>query len=353
MKPSFFLILFVTAVLITLSCKEEITKPVTPIEPPKVIEPGRRDYVWNETIIKSSMRGRHYLWFHSTWAASPTDIWAVAIADSASEYLWRYDGVSWKAQEIISYMTNIRQIWGLSANSVWACMYNGEFFHYDGKEWKRHSHVLIEGHDYFRVQRMWGRGDGEIYAIGNCFNYNEHPDSEGYGVLIKYDGKEWKQIEIPKVYELFTYLRKDKWNNVYILGHGYMTGIDKLYCYDGSNFKELMSSSTRMYLGDITTDIIAINNKKAYKLINGEAIEWVDFKGDDFTFELFGGKSEKDMFGNNNGILHYNGTDIQKLYPFYFVDFLLNSIWLFEKDVFFFIKETKTLNTKVLHGKLN
>lgn len=349
MKSFQFLAIVTLTILITLSCKEDITKPVVPIEISKEIEPGRRDYVWDETIIKSSMLGGHSLWLRSLSALTPTDIWATAWADTSAERIWHYDGTNWKSPKIPSDMTTIRQIWAQNPNSVWACMHNGVFFQYDGKEWNRHSHVLIEEHDYFRVQRMWGRDDNEIYAIGNCYNYNEYPESEGYGVLIKYDGKEWKQIEIPKVYELFTRIRKDKNSILYILGWGYNTGIDKLYSYDGKSFKEIMSSSTGIYLGDITTDIIAINNQKAYKLINGEAIRWLDFKGKGFNNDVFGGRSEKDFFGNVYGVLHYNGTDFQNIYYNNNNSYLIEMA-IFEKDVFFVFEDNR--NTKILHGKL-
>jgi hypothetical protein len=355
MKKNVFVSIIITAMALTLSCKEEITKPITPIEPPKVIEPGRRDYVWDETIVQAT---RSKVYFRSVWGSSPADIWATAHADTISATLWHYDGTVWKGWPIPTNIPDLNRlgyathVWGIKQNDVWVINFWGEIFRFDGKEWKLYTKLLVEGHDYFRCQRMWGKGDSEIYAVGNCYNYNDFPDSEGYGVIFKYNGKEWKQLTIPKVYEIFGFVRKDKADILYILGWGYNTGIDKVYSYDGVNFKEVMTSPYEISLGDNTSDVLAITNRKSYKLFNSAKVEWLDFKDNDFTYQIFAGRNEKDIFGNANSVQHYNGTNIQILHSLSGSRILV-SILLFEKDAFFFIENNSSKNTKVLHGKLN
>lgn len=347
-------IALVIVLILTISCKEEITKPVIPIEIPNEVEPGRRDYVWDETIVQAT---RSKVFFRSAWGSSPTDIWATAHADTISTRLWHFDGTLWKSWQIpsmndMSRLGYATHVWGINKNDVWVCNFWGEIFHFNGTGWKLHTKLLIDGHDYFRCQRMWGKGDGEIYAVGNCYNYNEFPDSEGYGVIFKYDGKEWKQLPVPKAYEIFSFIRKDKAGILYILGWGYNTGIDKVYSYDGVNFKEVMASPYEISLGDNTSDVLAITNRKAYKLYNSTKVEWLDIKDNSFTYQIFAGRNEKDIFGNADSIQHYNGTNIQSLHTFSGGRILVSMI-LFEKDAFFFIENTPSKNTKVIHGRLN
>jgi hypothetical protein len=90
-------------------------------------------------------------------------------------------------------------IWGSAANNLWAVGGDpnnedtgGVVWHYDGLEWTAQdlSGVVVDGLP--TLYKVWGRSPNEVYAAGRR------------GVIIRFDGGNWTQLQVDSVRPLFT-----------------------------------------------------------------------------------------------------------------------------------------------------
>ena len=91
---------------------------------------------------------------------------------------------------------------------------------------------------------------------------------------------------------------------------------------------------------------------KIYKFNNGQLDFWKDFPGTSFL-NFKSGRNEKDFFGTSiEGLLHFNGSDLQAIYKTYPKNIELYRVFILENDIFISAFEPDTQLKFIIRGKL-
>ena len=347
MKKRIFVVVISLVVLVLDSCTN------SPVEAPIIpeVQPGRRDYVWTEDTLKIPKGENSEL--GSIWGSNPLNIWAVGGASLSQLGIWHYDGTAWN-NGTITPTFNQHTLWGTSANDIWLGNLDGIMWHFNGSDWTYYTQLQVSRYKNFAIQSIWGVSSNEIYAVGTAYNsyFNEDP----LGGIFKYNGKNWEQISLPKIFLNFFQLRKAKNNNFLISALKGSVDSTKLVVWNGKEFRVLFAdvgfaSFNVFNIGETTLFNIG---KIIYKYNDDGTYElWKDFSGTDYYDKILCSRNEKDFFIGSwalQGINHYNGNDLKLVY------FAPNTrVWTgvaFEKDVFFPLIDLSTSNTRIVHGRL-
>ncbi len=349
MKRNFPLIIFVTLHAILISCENN------PIQSPviKEVEPGRCDYVWTEDTLK--VPKGEFAHLSSMYGDQPDDIWAVGPASLSQLGIWHYDGKTWKNFiDDPTYTFSQSSLWGINSEDIWLGNGDGIIWRYDGKLWNNYTRLQVDRYQNFGIQRLWAVSPTEIYAVGVA--YNSYFNEDQLGEIFRYDGSQWKQMDLPKMYLNFFQIRKARNGDFLIPALKGSVDSTKLLVWNGKKFRVLFSdigfaSFNVFNIGETTLFNIG---KVVYKYEDdGTYTVWKDFSGTDYYDKILCSRSGKDFFVGSwvlQGINHYNGSDLQLIYTAPNTRVMTGLI--FEKDVFFTLLDLKTNNTRILHGRL-
>ena len=312
-------------------------------------QPGRRDYVWTIDTIYSPNN-----LFSTIYGAAPNDVWLGGHGGPPRERLWHYDGVKWmQAQSPSNY--NVESLFGFSANDIWLGSDEGKIFHYDGSTWVQ-NFVYKPLNSDPEITGIFGISPTNIYAIGSLIFYNS--DSTGRGFILHNNGNGWQAEYLAPQGLQFAYILQEG-SKVFLFA-----AVDKLLFFQYSN--NLLVQIFSANRGDIGGGNMISLGGKVYFLVGNRLDRYEDenfvtvatfnINTSNFGYQLYG-RNEKDVFLiMDNGIEHYNGTDIQYLYhlpttsPYIFARSLI-----FENDVFFVLDYTDTSDFSkllILRGKL-
>ncbi|PIP76827.1 MAG: hypothetical protein COW85_12140 [Ignavibacteria bacterium CG22_combo_CG10-13_8_21_14_all_37_15] len=219
MKKIFFLLLFLEITII--SCKDDpVTKPPQPIP----IDSTSHKFVWEvdtlgiwqSTATSVWFEDKNNIWvagfftlsdstgsnishwdgkswnFYGTWdldlldifGFSNSNIWAVGFWHSGARIV-HWDGTKW-TEDKLTNIKRLNAVWGAKPNSIYAVGVDGTIAHYNGTSW-----TSMTSGTQIHLTNIWGTSDKDIYAVGG-------DDSNGFGVLLRYDGIKWN-----KIYERF------------------------------------------------------------------------------------------------------------------------------------------------------
>ena len=310
MKPYFSLIFLVTAVLITLSCKDSITNP----EP----EPGRRDYVWKVDTLKAPMN-----YFVGMWGASTDDIWTVSLTGDSENAIWHFNGNTWSVYQKEKLTRNCNAIWGTSKSNIWVVGEEGRIWHYDGGAWK--VNFIYEQKDGFAtIMDIWGRNSSDIYACGVI---NLESKKEQRGFILHYNGVKWEEyFKADYISQFNSILGDDK--NVFVTGVRILFEAnnvikeDSVYIASVANnrtsvlFRQTVGAMINQHLGQVGNKLHAVINNQLYSYENKSLKPIFELKHPKFTGKVYG-RNYKDIFlSMYDGIGHYDGTDIKYLHQF-------------------------------------
>src|SRR5690606_37866512 len=109
--------------------------------------------------------------------------------------------------------------------------------------------------------------------------------------------------------------------------------IEKLFVFDGNRgLKEIYSDYSFPNINEMNGEVYITINNKIYKCVKDKLVLWKEFPANLYYGRVLG-RNEKDFFGSGNeGILHYNGTDLVNLYP---TQLDLYGALIFNENVFF------------------
>lgn len=135
---------------------------------------GCEDLKWER--VESGTSG---LWLRDIWGASADDVWAVG--ENGTVLHW--DGLSWcrHVSENIDYR-DIYAVWGTDSTDVWAAGQLGAIYHWDGTSWSR-----FDSDEARRFRSVWGSSSDSIWAVGTEY--------DNYTVLIHWDGVTWSDVD--------------------------------------------------------------------------------------------------------------------------------------------------------------
>lgn len=341
MNPYLKAVILISAFTILISCN----KTPTEIEP--TYEPGKRDYKWTADTIKAN-----FIYFNSLWGKTATDVWVVSLVGSALESIYRYDGTKWY-RETRTPIGNTVSLWG-TENNLWISTHDVYIWNYKKNIFTSSPHFLYEGVDidFFSIA---GKNDNEVLACG----FKRVPYSRD-GIIYRYNGNNWQLDKIIKNNGAITRVRYSSINNRYYI----QTFIDnetksdtvKLYEYNGNEFKVIyqnyVSENTDCIINDINGYIYVTIGKKIYKYYKDSFEKVLEVNNPNFGGQVWG-RNKNDLFIRMfDGIMHYNGTDLQYVLKFPIDIRFGTSALILEKDVFLHAIDNKTGYNIIYHGRL-
>ena len=315
--------------------------------------PGRRDYVW--TVDTLDAPGNFY---YNLWGSSPTDVWTVS-ASNWEKSIFHFNGERWSAYQVAG-LFNMTALYGFSAENIFVGADNGSIWRYDGNNWNFFVRLKKEGADYFLFQNIWGESSNDFYAFGAA------PDTSGgfnNSVISHYANGKWSMLNTDALRGNVVHLYKNKSDNKIYFRLTKIGGIQHIdstiiYEYNGSKYSKLYSSiEAKGFQADISLidgDVYFILGNEIAKRVNNQFQTILNVNNPNF-YQRIWGRNSKDIFLlMTDGLVHYNGTDLE--YLFYFNVTPQTQIFgaaLFPKEAFFLVYEAQTRQKLIYHGKLD
>ncbi len=332
------IIVFIVGLFYLSSCKDSPTEPS--------IEPGRRDYVWEEDTLDVPLHT--YISYRDIVGNSPDDIWLGNLEPG----LWHYNGEKWELAEFPGVTPSA--LWLFKDSTLWVGTRQNQILKREGGIWSDNYPLTYENYDWINVFGMYGKAKDDIYAVGYA-QKTIVPGEEyvGKGIILHYNGNNWEFLDFPNLDEIrliHIYYQENE-NTYFICGIKTENGVilDKLFIYNGKDLTEIFSTSRSISLSALN-GIVYINiNSEVYNYSNKELVLWKDFTGTEFITN-FNGRSEKDFFNNSTeGIGHYNGIDYKTVYP---TQLELYTRIVIEKEIFVTALDSDNNHYIIIHGTL-
>jgi len=322
---------------------------------------GSRNYVWAVDTIQMTMNH-----LSSMWGSSPTDIWAGGRGGTGWDRLLHYDGTRWTAWNEYIWAT-VNTLYGFSVNNVWIGGDEGRIWHFDGSHWTENFLYRPDGFQYTYIESVCGDAPNNVYAVGVIW----YDNSKQRGFVLHFDGSHWNEVYRANYYSQFGRVRVAN-------GMAYIWGIklsytasdtEAIYAFDGNTIKEISSSivdnTGHMMVDDIGGHVYCVLSHDVCRyeytrqilatgdyVTSGSLARLFSINSPAFNFGVTG-RSTSDAFASmNNGVAHWNGTDLQYLVTFSPFEVAAFEPIMFQKDVFFCAVSVTSSASFVYHGKL-
>ncbi len=319
---------------------------------PKIIEPGRRDYVWTVDTIKIFSN-----YIHSIWGSDPRNIWGVGPGGSLTETIWHYDGNKWKTDKVGRNISPYC-VYGFSKNDVWIAGQNGKIWHWDGNNWSQNYQHTINGFIGIDLYDLYGTSNNDLYAVGTVWFDNE----TRRGIILHYDGNKWEQKYLAGFNSYFAKVRVGYNSKCFIhciKQDVFYNSSDTtvFYEFDKNELKEVFTdeniSSKGGWMGVINEDMVFSLNNGIFKYADNSLKPFISYNIQTLPGSFAGavfGRNEKDIFIMIwEGIAHYNGMDIKQLFSA--TGGAIDG-QLFDNEVFFLNTTLQNGESFIYHGKL-
>ena len=318
--------------------------------PPEEDQPGRRDYEWTIDTINT------YDPIYELWGSSPTNLWAATGGGNLNESIFHFDGINWATDGVFRLLAP-HSLWGFSSNNVYIGGSGGKIWRYDGNNWAETAVLTKDGHTDILFDGMWGELPNDFYAFG------AYPDSDGYAnnSVIAHFTNQWSMFYTDGLNGIVERLYSNKADQkIYLRTNriGGSTSFDStlIYEYSQGKFSKIYSS---MWARGLQADISLINREvyfvlgsKISKRMDSQFQTVLEINNPNFYQHIWG-KNSKDIFLlMTDGLVHYNGSDMEYLFHFNSPTTRIFEAVLFEKDVFFLVYEYETTVSLSYHGKL-
>lgn len=339
--------------LFLISCN--IFEPKPEPEP----DPGSRNYVWKIDTLYMPMN-----YISTIWGASPNNLWAMGAGGTPNDRLLHYDGTNWSTytNEVINCTGNI--IFGFSEDNIW--MGGGAgwpdrgagIWHYDGEKWEKYyTYTVNDTFNLMYINDIWGPSPDDVYACG-LIAFPSGTSEYVRGFALHYDGNNWS--EISRAYFNSQFIKINKQNNkIYIFSYGINNedGDDdvEFYTINNDTLQQIYSNKRSAIFAGMTdidgkvyfvigNDVFLYENKVFNKVLS------IDYNG--FLCKVCG-RNEKDIFFLMlDGIVHYNGTDMEYIYQLPSSEMRFMEEPLIIGDDIYFCLYHSGFNEFVLHGRL-
>ncbi|BFN38195.1 hypothetical protein FMIA91_20740 [Fidelibacter multiformis] len=323
-------------------------------------EPGKRNYVWTLDTLDMPMN-----YISSVWGASPDDVWAVGGGGTQYDRLLHYDGTEWTTYTNETIWCSGFTLFGFSADDVWMgggagwLEHGAGIWHYDGAEWKQNYVYSIE-EDYYSINiyDMWGTSPNDVYACG-VISFFDGTNECWRGFVLHYDGTNWREMARADFNSQFLRIRAEN-DKVYVFSYGinYETGDGDVEFYQvvDNELQQIYSNKESIIswagISSIYGKVYFTVGNDVFYYKSNDFKKFISINMNNFYRPIFG-RNEKDIFiCMKDGIVHYNGTDMEYLYklPTENISFVGDPLIL-EKDIIFSILCPGPYDL-VLHGKL-
>ncbi len=330
----------ITFTLLSFSSCDELVEPIDQIQP------GRRDYTWEEDTLDVPLH--NYMIFRDLVGNSSDDIWL----GNLDRGLWHYDGEQWGKFEFPD--VNPSALWLFEDNTLWVGTRQKLILKRENGIWTENQSLTYEDYDMINIFGMYGKEKNDIYAVGNVIKtIVPGVESISKGVFLHYDGNDWQFLDFSDLEEIsFQKIHYQENTDTYLIfaikiEDGVI--LDKLFTYDGKNLIEILSTPGSISLSTLNKIVYINHDLEVYKYADKKLVLWKDFEGTEFLSN-FTGRSENDFFNwSTKGVGHYNGKDYVTIYPTHLRPY---TRIIFEKEVFITAKDSDDKNYIVIHGTL-
>ncbi len=326
-------------------------------EPTDDLKPGRRDYIWTVDTLSNVAPSNSYT---ELWGYDPQHVWLAGDSWDLDKNILEFNGIQWSALPLPSQPPAPAPwaLWGTDANNIWAA--GDKFFKYVGNNFKYFNKYSLVGFTNLTTLDIFGYTKDNLYAVGGAY---EDTTGKYYGYIMKFDGSSWNVIEGPKTKRgtfLKVRIEQTHPNILYILYNQISTNGADYYVilkYSNGQYNEIYNNSANLADIPIVTtlngEVVFCWDKKVFQLYNNQPKLLCDFSSTSKSTSSLWGRNIKDLFFEvYGGLGHYNGDNIQILYPINKTFYIINCIF-FEKEVFILYYEFGNFKFYVLRGKLN
>jgi hypothetical protein len=325
---------------------------------------------------------------------------------------WRIDTLAYPG----NFQTLMMSIWASSPRDVYVVGHSssgpGSMYHFDGEQWRDVKiHPSVGGKIIGRLRAIYGFGRDNIYAVGGRIEYNPSPPPEYLdpSLAIHFDGREWRQLQVPEGRQLFS-ISGTSPNNIWTCGRD-----GTLIAFDGVRWrKESVSvpvppGNTWFDLKDVqakspsevymigyvhenniarTTHYFFARQKDRWSVVDSFVLApgqyesafgsnglWISPEGTLYSFgphifrrrgsswemiyETFdalrdmAGTSDTNMLavGVFSKVLHYNGIDWHEFEELHLPNVSYSSVWTDGQEVFVVGSLNDGTKSIILHGK--
>jgi hypothetical protein len=344
------LLLITTFLLLSSGCKKTPTEPGKNIPPP-----GSRDYTWTVDTLNKIAPYNDYAFL---WGTSATNVWCIGSGGDIDKMFMHYDGSAWKNFAYPGQGMQPWSIFGFTADDFWAGSQDGTIYRYLNGQFNMFGDYRLPGYPQTVFIKFWGNNPNDIYVVGCA---HKTADELNYSIIMHYDGKGWTYVIKPEAKGQFLNIKSGSNDspNYYLIYLSEYIDSTSIYEFDGKALKRIYNQPELDYN---IPGMFSINNNIYFgfeeKLLKydykyNRFITLKDFAGANIkTMSHVNGRSENDLFINmNDGIGHYNGTDIQTIFKTYNSTPFDDAV-VFEKDVFFLCTDYTKNNFLIVHGQL-
>lgn len=343
-------VLFFVSTALLLLYKCDSTDPVDELKP------GRRDYTWTVDTLANIAPSNSYF---ELWGYDAQHVWVAGDSWDLDKNILEFNDASWRALPLPPQPPAPAPwaLWGIDVNNIWAADYS--FWKYNGTEFQYYNKYSINGYSRILVNDIYGTDLNHLYAVGNA-----EDDSTGHinPFILQFANNQWKLKKIAVLKGIFVQVRVSKSdpNALFLLFYNdNYSGNDyyRILKYQNNNFTELHNNELNIHDNPWITTLngeVAFGwDRKVYYLFNGQPKLFYDFSSTIKLYSAFWGRNTKDLFFEaTGGVGHFNGEDIQVLYPINKKFYIMNCLF-FNNEVFILYYEFESFKFYVLRGKLN
>jgi hypothetical protein len=340
-----FSIILITFTSIT--CEDSSVNP-----PGKIYTPGPRNYIWKMYPLNDNAPFNHYT---KIWGCDTNYIWIVGIAGDFDKTILRFNGQNVSPYGPLSI--DPKAVYGFSNNDVWFAGTNFDMWRFNGSTIFKFSTHPIDSFVVSFWGDIWGTDADNVFAVGSA---THQYSGEIKSIMMHFDGSSWNHLIKPESPIHFVNIRRGITDAKYFL-EGYKIQSNApdstfFYEFDSNNFKSIdIGFSPNPIAKSISLlDGITyfINGKEMYKSINGMINYYTSFQNSNLSGVKIWGRTEKDFFiQTQDGIGHFNGTDVLTLYNIV-GDFGILDGLVLNNDAYFVGFFRDTLKYFLIHGSL-
>jgi len=334
-------ILYIFLLSITiLSCKSAVE--------PDNLQPGSRNYKWFADTIKVP-----FLTLTRIWGNSKNNVFAVGSGGSTSSLIWHFDGNCWSTDSIARPISPTG-LYGID-NLVWLGNYNfypgiNSIWLYNYSNWIKYGDYKIPNNcDVMWINDFCGVSQNDIYAVGLAGN-NSNTDTVK-GIIMHFNNNQWSYVNLAPLKIQFTVIRRQNSTGLY-----FIEGIDepkmdsyKILSFNGKELNTVYSGNNYAHLESLNDEVYVVIQRKIYKYSKSSLILWKDFSTTEYEGRTIGWSENNFFCITDEGIGHYNGTDIKTLYK---PDIVCTAGIAVPGCIFFLFKDFKTGYNVIVRGEL-
>jgi hypothetical protein len=286
------------------------------------------------------------------WGSSPIDVWAIGPGGDKDKTIYHFNGKKW-TNDGISRPLAPTALFGFTPNNVWIGGRGGEIWHFDGSNWSKTFTMNLPGYNFYGFENIWGDAPDNVYAVGYAENGITYK-----GIIAHFDGNSWSNRSIPEIQNSFIKMQRgSKSSNNYFLFtyriEQFAEDTSYIYEFDGINLNKVYQGITsKQQIAGLSCFGDKVYIRKGYNIFeyNNNKLDLL------FTLPdgaAIWGRNKADIFlGLQNGIAHYNGSDVQYLKHFNESGINIIDGLVFESEVFFICYDFNNSLNLIINGKL-